>query len=185
VARITLLLLLVCVGCGGAMIEPGHRGLLFDSRRGLMHEVLLPGYHRLGPTERIDDYDVTYAMRMEALHLMTQEMLPIDVKVAVIHRPIVAELYQLETEVGRSYYDELIGPELRSAMRSSVARHSYIDLTRANQKIEDELEAELRMRLRGKHIEISSVVIESASLPPDLAALVRAKATASLTAERQ
>ena len=51
------LLLGAVTGCGGATIQPGHRGLLFDPDRGLGHEVLAPGYHSLRGSARIDDFD--------------------------------------------------------------------------------------------------------------------------------
>jgi len=45
------------------------------------------------------------------------EGLTMGLKVAVIYRPIIAELYELDTEIGPLYYDEVIGPEFRSAAR--------------------------------------------------------------------
>jgi hypothetical protein len=65
-------LLALSAGCG-AVIEPGHRGLLFDPQMGLQHEVLSPGYHRVGLSGRIDDFDVTYSTRAEALQVITRE----------------------------------------------------------------------------------------------------------------
>lgn len=176
----TLLALLACTsfGCGGAMIEPGHRGLLFDSHRGLMHEILSPGYHRLGMHERIDDFNVKYASRHETLHLITAEGLAVEVSLSVIHRPIVSELYELDTEIGPSYYDDLIGPELRSAARACIAGHSFVDVVKASRKLEDEMELDLRSRVSGKHVEISSVTLEHVVLPPEIANAIRNKVAA-------
>ena len=173
-------------GCATTVIQPGHRGLVFDPRHGgLHHEVLEPGAYRVGSSARIVDYDVTYSTRAEPLKLITSEGLQIDVKLAVIYRPIVAELDQLEGEVGPGYYDEVVGPELRSAAREAFSRRSYVDLLRDGSKLEDEIEVAVRGRIRGKHVELASVTLESVTLPPEIVAAVRARQLAEQNALRE
>src|SRR5208283_3042579 len=62
----SILLLLAVSAFGCATVDPGHRGLYFDVRHGLQHEVLTPGRHWTGPFDRIEDFDVTYSTK-EAL----------------------------------------------------------------------------------------------------------------------
>jgi regulator of protease activity HflC (stomatin/prohibitin superfamily) len=180
-----VLALLSCAGCG-AVVEPGHRALFFDPRnKGLQHEVLGPGYYRVGVYGRLDDFDVTYSTHKELVRTTSSEGLQLDLHLAVIYRPIVAEIYELDTEIGQNYYDEVVGPEFRSASRGVFARHSYGDLQKANEKIEDEIETDLRRRIRGKHIEISSVTMEGIDYAPEIAAAVRAKLVGEQEALRQ
>jgi regulator of protease activity HflC (stomatin/prohibitin superfamily) len=180
---------IVLIACGagcGAVIEPGHRGLLFDpAGGGLQHEVLSPGYHRVGLSGRIEDFDVTYSTRAEALHVITREGLQLSVRMSVIYRPIIAELYELATEIGPAYYDEVVGPELRSAARGCIARRSFADLPGLNERLEDEVEHELRERIAGKHVEVSAVTFEAVELPPELASAIRERATAEQNARRK
>jgi regulator of protease activity HflC (stomatin/prohibitin superfamily) len=179
------------VGCGGAVIEPGHRGLYFDPQAGLRQEVLNPGYHSTGmcflraACPRIDDFDVTYSTKKEVLHTTSSEGLAMDLHVNVIYRPIIEELYKLDTETGPNYYDEVIGPEFRSAARGVLSRHSYTDLAKSNEKIEDEIEVDLRRRIHGKHIEIASITLEAVSYAPEIAAAVRARIVSEQEAARQ
>jgi len=162
-------------GCG-SVIEPGHRGLFFDPRHGgLQHEVLGPGWHRVGVYGRLDDFDVTYSTRKEAMHTISAEGLGIDVKVSVIFRPVVSELYDLDVEIGPNFYDEVVGPEFRTATRGVFARHTYLEMQKINEKLEDEIEAEVRRRINGKHVEISSVTMEEVSFGPDIAGAIRSK----------
>ncbi|HZS39214.1 MAG TPA: prohibitin family protein [Polyangia bacterium] len=168
------LALLAASGCG-AIIEPGHRGLLFDPRRGgLQHEVLGPGYQRVGLSGRIDDFDVTYSTRASSLSGVSQEGMPVEAGLAVTWRPVIAELYQLDTELGAGYADEVVVPEFRSAARAVLARHSFLEAA-ANEKLEDEIEATLRQRLAGKHVEVASVTLQSIRWPPGVAAAVKDK----------
>ena len=156
-------------GCAGALVEPGHRALLFDpTNGGIQHEVLQPGWYRTAcpfwktatKCPRVDDFDVTFSTAKEQVHTLSMEGLPIDLHVAVVYRPIVSELYLLDTEIGINYFDEVVGPEFRSAAIGVFAHNSYQDLQKKNGAIEDEIEKELRGRLRGRHVEVSSVLIE-------------------------
>ena len=115
---------------------------------------------------RLEDFDVTYSTRKEAIRTNSSEGLQLDIHFAVIYRPVVSELYELDTEIGLNYYDEVVGPEFRSAARGVFARHSYTELQRQNEKIEDEIEADLRRRINGKHVEIASITMEAVEYAP-------------------
>ena len=176
---LSFLLLAMGTGCGGTLVQPGHRGLLFEpTNGGVQHEVLKPGWYRTAcafwtpdnKCPRIDDFDVTYSTSKEELRTVSAEGLAIDLHTALKYRPIVSELYLLDTEIGSNYFDEVIGPELRSATVGVLARTSYQALQKNNKQIEDEIEKDLRDRLRGKHVEVSSVLIEKVDYAPEILA---------------
>jgi regulator of protease activity HflC (stomatin/prohibitin superfamily) len=181
----------LALGCGAEILEPGHRGLRFDPYSdGLKHEILQPGRHGLGwcflrDCGRIDDFDVTYSSRHEQLSTTSAEGLSMDIQLSVIFRPIVAELYELDSEVGPNYYEEVVGPEFRSAARGVFAQHSYTELAARNEKIEDEIEQQVRRRIRGKHVEIASVTLESVVYAPEISNALRAKIVGEQEAARQ
>jgi regulator of protease activity HflC (stomatin/prohibitin superfamily) len=174
-SRVLLSSMLALVGCG-AVIQPGHRGLLFNSRSGgLQHEVLGPGFHRHGVFGRVDDFDVTYSQNRVDIRTSSAEGLSLELRLAIIYRPVISELYELDTEIGLNYYAEVIEPEFKSAARGVLARHNYTELQAKNDKIEDEIEAEVRRRVGGKHVEISSVTLEQIDYAPEIAAAIRGK----------
>lgn len=179
-------------GCAATTVEPGHRGLYFDpTGGGLRREVMAPGKYKLGfcflacTSNRVDDFDVTFSTRSEEVHTKSAEGLDLELKLSVIYRPIVTELYQLDTEIGPNYYDEVIGPEFRSACRGVFARHSYMELQKKNESIENEVEAEVRRRTSGKHVEISSVTLENVNYAPEIAEKIRQKLAGEQEAGRQ
>ncbi len=180
-------------GCANwTVIQPGHRGILFDPHaQGLHPEVLRPGYHPLRSCSfssvcpRVEDFDVTYSTRKEDIHTISSEGLSLDLHLAVIFRPIEKELYELDTEIGVNYYDEVVGPEFRSAARGVLAHHSYLELQRNNEKIEDEIENDLRRRIKGKHVEVASITLEHVDYAPQIGEAVKAKLVAEQEAIRQ
>jgi prohibitin 2 len=179
-------------GCATTTIEPGHRGLYFaPTAGGLRRDVLPPGRYSLGwcfiacTPNRIDDFDVTYSTKTEKIRTKSGEGLDLDLTLSVIYRPIVSELYQLDTEVGSNYYEEVIGPEFRSSARGVFARHSYTELQKKNESIENEVEGEVRRRTAGRHVEISSVTLEEVTYAPEIAEKIRQKIAGEQEAARQ
>jgi hypothetical protein len=167
-------------GCSNSLVEPGHRGLYFaPNSGGLRRDVLQPGKYQLGwcflycTPNRVDDFDVTYSTKQEDVSTKSAEGLDLQLKLSVIYRPIVSELYALDTEIGMNYYDEVVGPEFRSACRGVFARHSYTELQKKNESIENEVEAEVRRRTLGKHVEISSVTLENVTYAAEIAEKIR------------
>src|SRR5580658_1809247 len=179
-------------GCSYSTVEPGHRGLYFaPTNGGLSREVLQPGKYSLGwcflycAPNRIDDFDVTFSTRTEDISTKSAEGAVLNLKLSVIYRPITSEIYQLDTEIGPNYYEEVIGPEFRSACRGVFARHSYMELQKKNEAIENEVEAEVRRRTAGKHVEISSVTLEGVNYAPEIADKIRQKIAGEQEASRQ
>jgi len=166
-------------GCGGAVIQPGHRAIFFDPKNGgAQHEVLQPGWQRLAcpfwrPAEscpRLDDFDVTYTTRRETVRVVPVDGYAVEANVTVSYRPIVAELYMLDTEVGRDYYGKLIGPEFRAATEDVMASATAADLRTLKDLggLQDRIEKSLRQRLAGRHVEIDSVIVEKVDPASDL-----------------
>lgn len=187
-----LLLATASVGCARQAIAPGERGLRYEPHGGgLKPEVLQPGSHNLGwcflrDCGYIETYDVTYQTRKESVFTPSAEGLAMDVKVAIMYRPIVSKLYQLHTEIGKNYYEEVIGPEFRSAARNVLARHSYTTLVGNLDKVEDEIEEEVRRRIQNKHVEVASITLEQVKYAsPEIATAVEKRLIGQQEAARQ
>ena len=178
--------LAIMFSAGCTTVNPGHLGLLFQSLGGgLQRQPLKPGLYYVGAYSRVEDFDVTYSTHAEEIQTASSEGLGLTMRIAVIYRPVVAELYELDSEIGLNYYDEVIGPEFRSAARGIFARHSYLELLRHNEDIENEIETDIRRRISGKHIEISSVTMEAVQYAPEIGKAIQDKLVAEQDALRQ
>jgi regulator of protease activity HflC (stomatin/prohibitin superfamily) len=124
---------------------------------------------------RIDDFDVTYSTRTEELQTISSEGLALNLRCSISYRPIVDELYALDVEIGQNYYQEVVGPQFRTAARGVFALHSYLDLQRNNAKLEGEFKSEVQRRLVGKHVEVSDITLEAVHYAPEISDAIRAK----------
>jgi regulator of protease activity HflC (stomatin/prohibitin superfamily) len=153
--------------CSTATIEPGHRALVFaPDRGGLQHEVLSPGVYSLHGGSRIEDFDVTYTRRDLPVRATTRDGTPVRADLTVVYRPVVAELYQLETEEGPSYYDHVIVPELLGAARGVLERSSKDQDLAHVSTLDASLEQAARRATAGKHVEIAQVVVDHIEVAP-------------------
>jgi len=176
--------------CAYQTVEPGHLGLRYEAHGGLKRDNLPEGRYNLGwclwrDCGRIVDFDVTFSTHHEELKTTSQEGLALDLTLSVIYKPIIAELYELDTEVGQNYYDEVVGPEFRSAASGVFARHSYTELAAGKEKIEDEIERDVQRRIKGKHVVISSVTLESIAYAPEIQTATRERIVGEQEAVRQ
>jgi regulator of protease activity HflC (stomatin/prohibitin superfamily) len=158
---------LFALGCATATVEPGHRALIFaPDRGGLQREVLLPGVYHLQGGARLEDFTVTYARRELPVRATTRDGKPLEAKLGVVYRPIVAELYSLETEVGRNFYDAVIAPEVldaaRNVLEKSTADADFAHTAQLDAKLADAA----RKRTAGKHVEIADVVVDQIEIAP-------------------
>jgi hypothetical protein len=170
-------------------IETGHKGLRFDPHEqgGTRREILPEGRYMLGhfcglhACSRIIDFDVTYTTAHEDIKTTSKDNLTFDVKLAIIYKPIVSQLYELATEVSTNdFYREVVQPEFRSAASRVFARHSWTELGAEKEKVENEIESDVQRRIKDKHIEISSITIEFV-----LPAEIRAANQARIVAEQE
>jgi regulator of protease activity HflC (stomatin/prohibitin superfamily) len=192
VAAIVVLATVGGTGCGRQAIEPGQRGLRYSPHGGgLKPEVLQPGSYNLGwcflrDCGYIETYDVTYQTRKEAVFTPSSEGLAMDVTVIITYRPITTELFQLHNEIGKDFYEEIVGPEARSAARNVLARHSYTTLVGNLDRVEDEIEDEVRRRIRNKHVDVSSITLEKIKYAsPEIANAVEKRLIGQQEAARQ
>jgi regulator of protease activity HflC (stomatin/prohibitin superfamily) len=166
-------------------VQAGHQGLMFKSFGGLQRDRMSPGLYWTGLLNHVEDFDITYSTHHETIETTSAEGLKLTLNLSVIYRPVVDELYDLDADIGLNYYDEVVGPEFRSAARGVFAAHSYLELLKKNEAIEDEVEAALRRRVTGKHVEVSSVTLEALEYAPEISRAVQEKLAAEQDALRQ
>lgn len=150
-------------GCGtlGTTVKPGNMGIKYDvlHEPALKKEVRTEGFYWQWPWNKMVSYDVTWQSKSEQVDILTGDDLHIKTTVTVTFRPDREKLYELTTQIGSDYYNQVIRPPFVTLTRSEFARHLHNDLARKSPKIESEILEHLRQALTGKLLEIDRISI--------------------------
>ncbi|TGK11427.1 prohibitin family protein [Leptospira fletcheri] len=144
-----------------ATVPLGHVGLRFDSiNKELDKKSLPPGfYFPIGFFERIIEYPVQLQSHTEKVEVITRDDLRIEVVATIIIKPIVEEIYELQTKIGRDFYNMVVQPEFRTCIRNVMTSYPMIQISKKTPDIEKEIKTEVMRRIQGKHVEVDDVVL--------------------------
>lgn len=154
-------------GCG-TIINAGELGLksIVLSEPALETEVRPEGFYFQWPWNDIVTYDVTWQSRDEEVQVLTADDLHVPTTVTVTFRPESKRLHDLHTQIGRSYYEDVIRPVFMTLARSEFALHKHNDLAREGSRIEQKVMTKLKAALEGKPLEIDRVIIKHIRYDP-------------------
>ncbi|VAW63569.1 hypothetical protein MNBD_GAMMA11-310, partial [hydrothermal vent metagenome] len=76
------------------------------------------------------------------------------------YRPRESQLYQLHTEIGKTYYDDIIGPAFVTLVRTEFSNYNHNDLAKESANIEAAVLTQLRDKLKGMPLLIDQVAIK-------------------------
>jgi regulator of protease activity HflC (stomatin/prohibitin superfamily) len=152
-------LALFAVGCG-TTVRPGQAGVRYSGwGAGLQKDVKNEGFYFQWPWNDVFVYDITWTSKTEEVEALTADSLHVPVKVTVTYRPRRAELPRLATELGRSYYEQVIEPSFLTLTRAEFARYRHNELGLNSPAIEQSIADKLRSVISSKPIEIDRVAI--------------------------
>ncbi len=158
-ATIALFTLGGLTGCLGTRVPAGQKGIKDLAFGGLSKTTLSEGFYFQWWWNDIVRYDVTWKTRSETVQVLTADDLHLPTTVTVTFRVRGDKLYDLHTQIGRSYYEDVIQPSFKTLIRSEFARHKHNDLARSSPVVETRIQALLAKELKGKPLEIGRVSI--------------------------
>lgn len=151
---------LLVIGCG-ASIRPGEAGLKYKALRtpALGRTIYESGYYPLWSWNRMVVYDVTTQSQTTQIHVLTKDNLHVPATVTVTYHPDRKRLYELHTEIGPNYYDELIGPAFVTLVRGEFSQHLHNDLSSEGSVIEGQVKTRLQEMVKDRYLVIDQVAI--------------------------
>lgn len=155
----TILFSLVLIGCG-TTIRPGQRGIAYKAFGGLQHDVRGEGFYFRWPWNGFVRYDVTWQSKTEEIDILSADALHVQTRVTVTYRASADQIYELATQIGSDYYDEIIRPQFLTIARSEFAKHPHNALAADGAQIETKVLARLRKAIKGKPLEIDQIAID-------------------------
>jgi regulator of protease activity HflC (stomatin/prohibitin superfamily) len=176
---------LAALGC--ADVPAGAQGVLFK-RFGegvVLDSIYGEGVHLVPPWNYMVVYNVRTQDREEEMEILTSNGLDVGIELSVRYRPNAEELPRLHQTIGPSYYDVLIRPVLRSSVREVVGQYTPEEIYSTRR---DEIQKEIFQRvleaLRGKHLDVETVLIRAIVLPEKLRMAISEKLEEEQRAEK-
>ncbi|VAX31782.1 hypothetical protein MNBD_NITROSPIRAE01-1017 [hydrothermal vent metagenome] len=150
---------LLLVGCGST-VPPGKMGLRWEPlSSGLGKEALKEGFYGHTPWNDVLLISVQWRNYSERIDVLTRDDLHIEIKAAVLVKPLVKELHALRLEIGADFYSSVVKPEFITVARNVLANYLLVKIPENSPEIERKIKEGLQERMKGKHIEIDNVTI--------------------------
>ena len=151
-------------GCGNT-VSPGQRGLRwYPLTEGLTTETLKSGFYWRAPWNDIYVYDIRLQSYTETVDALSSDDLLVKLRAAIIMRPIAEEVYFLAQEIGSDFYPRVVKPELLAAVRSVVSNYPMVTVPENSAEIASKVQAVVVEKLKGRHLEVTSVALADIEL---------------------
>lgn len=160
-------------------IPSGYAGLTFHTfGQGVdpLEEPLSSGFHFKAPWNKVYEYEVRQTEQMEALEVLSSNLLKINMDMTVFTQPMYDKLGYLETERGRNYEEKVIRPAMRSVAREVIAKYLPEEFnTTKREMIQLEIKNRLSEKLAENYIQLNDVLIRNIQLPATLEQAIERK----------
>jgi regulator of protease activity HflC (stomatin/prohibitin superfamily) len=169
--------------CTCGTISSGEKGVIFSWTGGTnLDKQLGEGFYFLFITDSVIPYDIKLQEEKESLNVQASNGLTYLVDVSVLYRPDPEKLAQLHQTLGQSYYEKLVGPNVRSEARVVAARYLPEDTySRKREEISKEIIESVRAALSKHPIILENILIRDVKLPD----MIRTAIEMKLTADQQ
>lgn len=175
---IALLLFVVLTNTTFLTIESGHRGVLFQRFGGglEMNYIYKQGFHVVAPWNTMFIYDVRVNENYEKMSVLSRNGLTIEIDLSYRYRPFADSLPDLHNEVGRSYHERIVLPEIRSATREVIGQYLPEELySTKRETIQQEIYDKARGSIERRYIEVDAILIREVNLPETLQVAIERK----------
>jgi regulator of protease activity HflC (stomatin/prohibitin superfamily) len=151
--------------CAGTSVQPGQRGLFWRPfSEGLSSEPLTAGFYWRAPWNDVYVYDVRWQSYTENVDALSSDDLVVQLKTAIVMRPMPSEVYALAQEIGPDFYPRVVKPELLAAVRSVVSGYAMVTVPERSTEIANKVQAVVVEKLKGRHLEVASVALADIEL---------------------
>ncbi|MFA7244882.1 MAG: SPFH domain-containing protein [Candidatus Magasanikbacteria bacterium] len=164
----------------------------------VMDEELSSGFHFKNPFVKITkvgirtrDYTMSIAQGegnrsgADAITALTKEGLSVDLDITVLYHLVEEKASDVYRDLGLSYEESIIRPQIRSVIREVVANYNVKDIySDKRQDVAAEIEKRLKERMDPRGISLEEVLFRHVELPANLASSIQQKLQAEQETER-
>ena len=155
------------------VIPAGHVGVMFNVFGGVQDRELREGFHIVLPVlQQVTQYDVrqqeiTLATTTgDQINARSSEGLDIGVDVTVIYQVVANEAAKLHQDIGPSYVNVRLRPQIRTAVRDGIANYNAASLiSTLRMDLQRGIEQSLATSLAPDNIRILGVLLRDVRIP--------------------
>jgi len=159
-------------------VDPGEKGVLFKRFGGGLDKETIygQGFHVIAPWNDMHIYNVKIQENYEAMEVLSKNGLSIKIDLSFRYNAIEHQIGYLHDNIGKSYVNSIVKPEIRSVTREVIGNYLPEELYSSKREaIEDEIYAQTKERVESKFINIDAILIRDVTLPPTLQAAIEQK----------
>lgn len=152
-------------------VESGHRAVIFKKFAGGLDKdnVITPGFNLKAPWNDVYVYDVRESVAEEKMDVLDKNGLSINVDVTVRFYPQYNQIGNLHENFGEGYVNNLVIPEVRSAVRQVMGRYSAEEIYSTKRaEVETSIKTETEATLDENFIQMQTLLIRSIKLPEQI-----------------
>lgn len=182
-----ILIAVTFASCGlTTTINSGEAGVKYSIFGGTDLDFIYgEGLNVHAPWVNVIRYDIRVQEQLEEMDVLSSNGLNIGMDVSIRWRPLRTTLPQLHTTFGPEYYQKLVQPELRSAMREIVGQFTPEELySSRRQELQGLVFDTLTSRVAQQFIEIDAIRIRDINLPDQIRTAIENKLKEEQEAER-
>lgn len=169
-------LLFASAGCSTFVRVGAGEMAVVHAPDGAPRPPLQPGDYHLGVDDTTTEYSIRSQEKGEPLDVLSSDGLQITLDTSIRYHVVPGDVVALDRELGKGYYDVLVGPTLRSEARKVVGRFRPEEIYSTQRElIEKQITDNVRAAIKGRHIELEAVLIRSVRLPAQIQAAVNDK----------
>ena len=173
-----LMLVIILTSTTFITIPPGEKGIMFKRFDGGIQKdkIYGQGFHVVMPWNDLIVYDVRTNEDFEKMEVLSKNGLTILVELSYRYMPISEKIGYLHDEIGPTYLERILKPEIRSATREVIGRYLPEELySTKREAIQDEIFTRTGESVGKKYLILDAVLIREVTLPASLKAAIEMK----------
>jgi len=157
-------------------IKSGEAGVLYRLFSGTQVTALYDeGLHIIFPWNRMYVYNVRLQVRERQYNLLTEDGLPVTIKVAIRYRADVRLLPILHVNVGTDYAEKVVFPETEAVLRRTVGQYTAEEVYTSRRGFLETVIANSLVEGEERYVIIDAVLIREVQLPPTVQQAIERK----------
>jgi len=159
----------VHAGEGGVRYRLFHGGVVLD-------KVAEEGVKVIPPWDTLTHYNIRVQIIYHEFDVLTNQGLPVRLKIAVSFHPVFELLGVLHREVGPDYPRTIILPQIESVMRKGLGTKSPEDIYTNQDQLMTKLVTQAIEEISRRYIVVDDMLIRSVELPAEVRVAIEEKA---------